>query len=71
MCDVPWHLSGWATSHVHSMPYYYAPYCIVSQARLADGERVWYFTVSGFVLLSQLSQDVVGKLSIFIVRGRN
>ena len=25
-------------------------------------ERVWYFTVSGFVLLSQLSQAAVGKL---------
>ena len=30
--------------------------------------RAWYFTVSGFVLLSQLSQATVGKLSIFIVR---
>ena len=26
-------------------------------------------TVSGFVLLSQLSQGAVGKLNIFIVRG--
>ena len=39
---------------------------LVSQARLAH--RVWYFTVSIFVLLSQL-QGAVGKLSIFIVRG--
>ena len=37
---------------------------------LAHEERVWYFTVSGFVLLSQLSQAAVRKLSIFLaVRG--
>ena len=43
---------------------------IVSQATPSSTEeRVWYFTVSGFVLLSQLFQDAVGKLSIFIVGG--
>ena len=36
---------------------------------LIHRKRVWYFTVSGFVLLSQLSQAAVGVLSIFIVRG--
>ena len=44
------------------------PPSLVGQT-LAHGKRVWYFTVSSFVMLSQLSQAAVGKLSIFIVRG--
>ena len=35
---------------------------------LIHRKRVWYFTVTGFVLLSQLPQAAVGVLSIFIVR---
>ena len=36
---------------------------------LTHRKRVWYFTVSGFVLLCQLSQAAVRVLSIFIVGG--
>ena len=36
---------------------------------LIHRKRVWYFTVSSFVLLGQLSQAAVGVLSIFIVHG--
>ena len=33
---------------------------VVSHARLSHTERVWYFTVCSFVLLSQLPQAAVG-----------
>ena len=46
--------------------YLWTPLSSLAGQTLAHGERVWYFTVSGFVLLSQLG--AIGKLSIFIVR---
>ena len=45
------------------------PTIVLQATPSSTEERVWYFTVSCFVLLSQLFQDAVGKLSIFIVGG--